>query len=217
MSVMSVLPTRDPVRVIVVDDHPVVRDGIRGMLERDQRITVLGEAADGREAVTLVRAADPDLVLMDLRMPGGDGVAAIRELRAVSRERPRILVLTTYETDRDIYTAIDAGADGYLLKATSRDELVDAVLRAAAGQSVLAPSAARSLVDRSRGEQLTDRELQVLTAIAHGGTNRDVARELLVSEATVKTHLLRLYPKLGVRDRAAAVRVAFERGLLGSS
>ena len=203
------------VGVIVVDDHPVVRDGIRGMLERDPRIEVLGEAADGRQAVDLVRATDPDLVLMDLRMPGGDG-AAIRELRATHPRRPRILVLTTYDTDRDIYAAIDAGADGYLLKATSRDELIDAVLRAAAGQSVLAPSAARSLVDRGRGQQLTEREVQVLSAIARGGTNRDVARELLVSEATVKTHLLRLYPKLGVRDRAAAVRVAFERGLLGS-
>ena len=213
---MSALPALAPVRVIVVDDHPVVRDGIRGMLERDQRIDVVGEAAEGKEAVALVRRADPDLVLMDLRMPGGDGVTAIRELRAANRERPRILVLTTYDTDRDIYAAIDAGADGYLLKATSREELVDAVLRAAAGQSVLAPSAARSLVDRTRGEHLTERELQVLSAIAHGGTNRDVARELLVSEATVKTHLLRIYPKLGVRDRAAAVRVAFERGLLGS-
>ena len=203
------------VRLVVVDDHPVVRDGIRGMLERDDRMTVVGEAADGREAVAVVRATDPDLVLMDLRMPGGDGVAAIRELRAVGRARPRILVLTTYDTDRDIHAAIDAGADGYLLKATPRGELVDAVLRAAAGQSVLAPIAARSLVDRGRSEPLTERELQVLAAIARGGTNRDVARELLVSEATVKTHLLHLYPKLGVRDRAAAVRAAFERGLLG--
>ena len=205
------------IRVLVVDDHPVVRDGIRGMVERDERIVVVGEAADGEEAVVLVRSRDPDVVLMDLRMPGGDGVGAIRALRALDRERPRILVLTTYDTDRDIHAAIDAGADGYLLKATSRDELVDAVLRAAGGQSVLAPAAARSLVDRGRGEQLTERELQVLTAIAHGGTNRDAARELLVSEATIKTHLLRLYPKLGVRDRAAAVRVAFERGLLGSA
>jgi DNA-binding NarL/FixJ family response regulator len=205
-----------PIRLIVVDDHPVVRDGIRGMLERDERICVVGEAADGREAVALARATDPDLVLMDLRMPGGDGVQAIRELREADPTRPRILVLTTYDTDRDIYTAIDAGADGYLLKATSRSELVHAVLRAAAGQSVLAPSAARRLVDRGRGQTLTERELAVLTAIARGGTNRDVARELLVSEATVKTHLLHLYPKLGVRDRAAAVRVAFERGLLGS-
>ncbi|MET3807815.1 DNA-binding NarL/FixJ family response regulator [Nakamurella sp. UYEF19] len=142
--------------------------------------------------------------------------SAIRDLRALDREHPRILVLTTYDTDHDIYAAIDAGADGYLLKATSREELVDAVMRAAAGQSVLTPSAARSLVDRTRGDQLTARELLVLAAMANGGTNRDVARELLVSEATVKTHLLRLYPKLGVRDRAAAVRVAFERGLLGS-
>jgi DNA-binding NarL/FixJ family response regulator len=201
------------IRIVVADDHPVVRDGIRGMLERDERIAVIGEAGDGPEAVTLVRATDPDLVLMDLRMPGGDGVSAIRELRAANPTRPRILVLTTYDTDRDIHAAIDAGADGYLLKATSRAEL-DAVVRAAAGQSVLAPSAARSLVDRTRTATLTARELQVLSAIARGGTNQEVARELLVSEATVKTHLLHVYPKLGVRDRAAAVRVAFQRGLL---
>lgn len=203
------------VRIVVVDDHPVVRDGIRGMLERDDRVAVVGEAAGGREAVAQVRATDPDLVLMDLRMPDGDGVSATRELRAADPTRPRILVLTTYDTDRDIHAAIDAGADGYLLKATPRAELIDAVLRAASGQSVLAPVAARSLVDRVRADQLTEREIQVLAAIARGGTNRDVARELLVSEATVKTHLLHLYPKLGVRDRAAAVRAAFERGLLG--
>jgi DNA-binding NarL/FixJ family response regulator len=206
----------EPVRVIVADDHPVVRDGIRGMLEQDPRLQVIGEAAGGHEAVTLVRSLDPDLVLMDLRMPDGDGVSAIRSLRALDRRRPRILVLTTYDTDHDIHAAVDAGADGYLLKATPRAELVDAVLKAAAGQSVLAPSAARSLVERTRDDRLTDRELQVLTAIARGGTNREVARDLLVSEATVKTHLLHLYPKLGVRDRAAAVRVAYERGLLGS-
>jgi DNA-binding NarL/FixJ family response regulator len=205
----------DPsIRIVVVDDHPVVRDGIRGMLERDARMAVVGEAGNGPEAVALVRATDPDLVLMDLRMPGGDGVSAIRELRRADRTRPRILVLTTYDTDRDIHTAIDAGADGYLLKATSRTELVDAVVRVAAGQSVLAPTAARSLVERNRTATLTERELQVLSAIARGGTNQEVARELLVSEATVKTHLLHVYPKLGVRDRAAAVRVAFQRGLL---
>lgn len=205
----------DRVRLIVVDDHPVVRDGIKGMLDHDGRIEVVGEAGDGVEALAQVRRLDPDLVLMDLRMPGGDGVSAIRALRELSPDRPRILVLTTYDTDRDIHTAIDAGADGYLLKATSRAELVDAVLQASAGRSVLAQSAVQSLMDRDRGRQLTDREIEVLRAIAGGGTNRDVARELLVSEATVKTHLMRLYPKLGVRDRAAAVRVAFERGLLG--
>ena len=203
------------VRVLIVDDHPVVRDGLKGMLDQDERIDVVGEAAGGNEALAVIEAGDLEVVLMDLRMPDGDGVSAIRRLRARSPDRPRILVLTTYDTDRDIHAAIDAGADGYLLKATTRAELIEAVLRAAAGQSVLAPSAARSLIDRSRQEQLTDREIEVLAAIARGGTNREIARELLVSEATVKTHLLRLYPKLGVKDRAAAVRVAFQRGLIG--
>lgn len=201
-------------RVVVVDDHPVVRDGIKGMLSQDDRLEVIGEAADGAEAIAVVTKVRPDVVVMDLRMPGTDGVAAIRALRAAGSPA-HILVLTTYDTDRDIRTAVDAGADGYLLKATPRSELVDAVLRAAAGQSVLGPTAAASLMARRRDAELTDRELQVLAAIAKGGTNREVAKELLVSEATVKTHLLRLYPKLGVRDRAAAVRVAFERGLLG--
>lgn len=207
--------TSRPIEVLVVDDHPVVRDGIRGMLDGDPRITVIGEAAGGDEAVTTVGELDPDLVLMDLRMPAGDGLSAIRTLRKRSSSRPRILVLTTYDTDRDIHAAVDAGADGYLLKATPKAELIDAVLRAGAGESVLSPSAVQSLVTRGRTEQLTARETEVLEAIAHGGTNREVARSLLVSEATVKTHLLRIYPKLGVRDRAAAVRVAFERGLLG--
>ncbi|MGI8418652.1 MAG: response regulator [Nakamurella sp.] len=208
-------PAAKPVRLIVVDDHPVVRDGIKGMLSHDDRIAVVGEAADGVEALAQVRRLDPDLLLMDLRMPGGDGVSAIRALRELSPVRPRVLVLTTYDTDRDIHTAIDAGADGYLLKATTRAELIDAVLRAAVGQSVLSPTAVQSLMDRGRQQQLTDREVEVLRAIARGGTNREVAAELLVSEATIKTHLLRLFPKLGVRDRAAAVRAAFERGLIG--
>ena len=207
--------TDQAVRVVIVDDHPVVRDGLKGMLETDDRLTVVGEAGGGDEAGPVIAAADPDLVLMDLRMPAGDGVTAIRALRTKSRFRPRILVLTTYDTDRDIHAAIDAGADGYLLKATPKAELIDAVLRAAAGQSVLAPAAARSLMDRGREEQLTEREIEVLAAIAKGGTNREVAGDLLVSEATIKTHLLRLYQKLGVKDRAAAVRVAFQRGLIG--
>jgi DNA-binding NarL/FixJ family response regulator len=206
---------KDVVRLVIVDDHPVVRDGLKGMLDQDDRLDVVGEAGGGHEALAVVAATDPDLVLMDLRMPDGDGVSAIRQLRKASPDRPRILVLTTYDTDRDIHTAIDAGADGYLLKATPRAELIDAVLRAAAGQSVLAPAAARSLVDRTREDHLTDREIEVLGAIARGGTNREVAAELLISEATVKTHLLRLYAKLGVRDRASAVRVAFQKGLIG--
>ena len=202
------------ITLVVVDDHPVVRDGIKGMLDADERFCVVGEAADGAEALAQVRHLDPDLVLLDLRMPGLDGVGAIRALRAESAIRPRILVLTTYDTDRDIHAAIDAGADGYLLKDMTRAELADAVARAAAGQKVLTPSAVQSLMDRNRTEQLTEREVEVLRALADGGTNREVARRLLVSEATVKTHLIRLYAKLGVRDRAAAVRVAFERGVI---
>ncbi|MCX6470020.1 MAG: response regulator transcription factor, partial [Corynebacteriales bacterium] len=138
----------------------------------------------------------------------------IEALRRRDRARPRILVLTTFDADRDIAGAIDAGADGYLLKALGRDELIAAVVDAAAGRSVLAPSAAQSLMARRHHEELTDREVEVLTRIAGGGTNRTVAQGLVISEATVKTHLLHIYSKLGVRDRAAAVRVAYERGLL---
>ncbi|UEA57664.1 response regulator transcription factor [Gordonia otitidis] len=202
------------ISIVVVDDHPVVRDGIRGMLEREPDMAVVGEASSGDEALARIAAATPDVVLMDLRMPGSDGVDAIRALRAADSQWPRILVLTTYDTDTDIHAAVDAGADGYLLKATPRDDLIAAVRRAAAGQSVLDPKVAGSLMGRNRADTLTAREREVLRAIAGGGTNRQVAAELMISEATVKTHLLRLYPKLGVTDRAAAVRVAFERGLI---
>lgn len=202
------------VTVLIADDHPVVRNGIRGMLDGHQRLQVLAEAGSGPEAVALVRRHEPDVVLMDLRMPEGDGVDAIRALRAADSCRPAILVLTTYETDRDITAAMDAGANGYLLKALGREELIEAVLGAAAGRTVLAPVAAQRLVARRREDQLSEREIEVLRAIADGGTNRTVAQQLFVSEATVKTHLLHVYSKLGVGDRAAAVRVAFERGLL---
>ncbi|OPX11047.1 response regulator transcription factor [Gordonia sp. i37] len=206
--------TDTTISIVVVDDHPVVRDGIRGMLEREPGMSVIGEAADGAEALTTIARLHPDVVLMDLRMPELDGVGAIRVLRAENPDAPRILVLTTYDTDTDIRAAVDAGADGYLLKATPRADLIAAVRRAAAGQSVLDPSASASLMSRNRFEALTERECEVLRAVAGGGTNRQVAAELMISEATVKTHLLRLYPKLGVKDRAAAVRVAFERGLI---
>lgn len=202
------------IRLVIADDHPIVRDGVTGMLAGDERIEVVGAASSGPEAVAKVTELDPDVVLMDLRMPGGDGVPAIEALRRRDRARPRILVLTTFDADRDIAGAIDAGADGYLLKALGRDELIAAVVDAAAGRSVLAPSAAQSLMARRHHEELTDREVEVLTRIAGGGTNRTVAQGLVISEATVKTHLLHIYSKLGVRDRAAAVRVAYERGLL---
>ncbi|MFC6088734.1 response regulator [Saccharothrix lopnurensis] len=204
------------IRVVVVDDHPVVRDGLRGMLATAGDVEVVGEAADGAEAVAVVRAVAPDVVLMDLRMPGVDGVTAIERLRDFPT---RVLVLTTYDTDSDVLPAIKAGATGYLLKDTPRDELFRAVRSAARGEAVLSPSVATRLVGQVRqpaAEPLSDREVEVLGLIARGCTNREAAVRLFISEATVKTHLVHVYAKLGVKDRAAAVAVAYERGLLGA-
>jgi len=204
------------VRVLVVDDHPVVRDGIRGMLAGASGIEVVGEAGGGAEAVEQAESLAPDVVLMDLRMPGVDGVAAIREI--VGRgSRSRVLVLTTYDTDREVLSAIEAGATGYLLKDAPRDELVRAVEATARGQAFLSASVGALLMERVRSpepEALTERELEVLRLVASGATNRDIAERMFVSEATVKTHLLHVYAKLGVNDRAAAVAAAYDRGLL---
>jgi DNA-binding NarL/FixJ family response regulator len=204
------------IRLLIVDDHPVVRDGLRGMFTGDPRFEVVGEAATGTEAVTLAEALRPDVVLMDLRMPEMDGVAAIGALR--SRGIPsRVLVLTTYDTERDVLPAVEAGATGYLLKDAPRAELLRAVQAAARGEAVLSPSVATRLLGQVRAparEPLSQRELEVLGLIARGFSNRDAAAHLFISEATVKTHLLHVYAKLGVKDRAAAVATAFERGLL---
>lgn len=205
-----------PIRVLVVDDHPVVRDGIRGMLAGASGIEVVGEAGGGAEAVSLAESLSPDVVLMDLRMPGVDGVAAIREI-VKRRLRARVLVLTTYDTDREVLSAIEAGATGYLLKDAPRDELVRAVEATARGQAFLSASVGALLMERVRSpepEALTDRELEVLRLVASGATNKDIAERMFLSEATVKTHLLHVYAKLGVNDRAAAVAAAYERGLL---
>ena len=210
------------IRLLVVDDHPVVRDGLRGVFDGDPDFEVAGEAADGAEAVDRATALGVDVVLMDLRMPRMGGVEAIGLLR----ERApgiRVLVLTTYDTDADVLPAIEAGATGYLLKDAPRDELVRAVRAAHLGQAVLAPTVAQKLIGRLRApapqpappETLTDRELEVLRLVAAGTTNKEAARRLFISEATVKTHLLHLYAKLGVRDRAAAVAAAYRSGLLG--
>jgi DNA-binding NarL/FixJ family response regulator len=206
------------VRLLVVDDHPVVRDGIIGMVSSDPEIEVVGEASDGAEAVGLARALHPDVVLMDLRMPGTDGVTAIRELARLGVPS-RIVVLTTYDSDSDVLPAIEAGATGFLLKDAPRDELVRAVHAAANGHAVLAPSVASRLVDRVRAPEaslLSPRELQILALVADGSTNRGAGDRLHLSETTVKTHLLSIYAKLGVGDRAAAVAEGFRRGLLGS-
>ena len=202
------------ITVVIADDHPLVRDGIVAILTREDDLDVVAQAASGPEAVAMVAHHDPDVVLMDLRMPGGDGVDAIRTLRA-SGARQRILVLTTYDTDHDIRAALAVGADGYLLKDTPRTDLIRAVRDLAAGRPVLSASALAALAGRGGpAVALTAREADVVRELAAGGTNREAAARLHVSETTFKTHLSRVYEKLGVTDRAAAVRVAYERGLI---
>jgi DNA-binding NarL/FixJ family response regulator len=206
-----------PIKLLIVDDHPVVRDGLSAMFARDPEFEVLGEAADGAEAVRLALALAPDVILMDLRMPGMDGLTAITEL-GKRGSAARVLVLTTYDTDSHVLPAIEAGATGYLLKDAPRAELLRAVRAAARGEAVLSPSVATRLMSRFRAPSgagpLSQRELEVLELVAAGTTNREAAARLFISEATVKTHLLNIYAKLGVSDRAAAVAEAFNRGLL---
>ncbi|MEV5963717.1 response regulator transcription factor [Kribbella sp. NPDC051952] len=209
------------IRVLVVDDHPVVRSGLIGMLAATDDITVVGEAGDGQEAVAMVESTRPDVVLMDLRMPRMDGVAATG---AIVPEYPstRVLVLTTYDTDTEILHAVEAGAAGYLLKDTPHAELLNGVRAAARGETVLAPPVAARLMSRLRtpapsaAAQPSPRELEVLAAVARGLSNAEIGRELFIGEATVKTHLQRLFAKLDVDDRTRAVTVAIERGLLPS-
>ena len=205
------------IRLLVVDDHPVVRAGIVGLLAGEPDLEVVGEAADGAQACDLAAALRPDVVLMDLRMPVMDGTTATERILAAT-PTVRVVVLTTYETDADILRAVEAGATGYLLKDTPRDDLVAAVRAVAGGETVLAPSVARRLVAgvRNAAERLTARELEVLAVVARGGSNAQIGVELFISEATVKTHLLRIFTKLGVDDRTHAVTVALERGILRS-
>jgi len=206
------------IRLLIVDDHPVVRDGLSGIFHGDPGFEVVGEAADGAEAITLTGRLDPDVILMDLRMPGMDGVSAITEL-ARRGARARVLVLTTYDTDSYVLPAIEAGATGYLLKDAPRAELLRAVRAAAAGEAVLSPAVATRLMSQVRSpsagaaEPPSQRELEVLGLVAAGASNREIAARLFISEATVKTHLLHVYRKLGVSDRAAAVAAAFNKGL----
>ncbi len=202
--------------VLIVDDHPVVRVGLRGMLDAEPDITVVGEAASGDEALVLVAGLRPNVVLMDLRMPGTDGVTATARINA---EFPdvRVLVLTTYDTDGDILRAIEVGATGYLLKDIALGPLVEAIRAAARGETVLAPPVAARLVSRMRSpvnDHLTPREVEVLSLVARGLSNVDIGRQLYIGEATVKTHLLRAFAKLSVNDRTAAVTAALARGLL---
>ena len=208
------------IRLLLVDDHPVVRDGLRGMFDTVEDIEVVGEASDGEQAVTVAITAAPDVVVMDLRMPGTGGVEAIRELRRRG-VAARVLVLTTFDADADVLDAVAAGATGYLLKDAPGDELVRAVRSAFKGDAVLSPAVASRLMTRAAtppapvAPGLSKRELEVLRLVAAGATNREAARTLFISETTVKTHLLHLFEKLGVRDRASAVDAAHRAGLLG--
>ena len=201
------------IRVVLVDDHPVVRSGLAGLLGGEPDIEVVGEASDGREGVDLAVSLGPDVVLMDLRMPVMDGVEATSRIVAI--DGPRVLVLTTYDTDADILRAVEAGATGYLLKDTPRDELVDAVRAASRGETVLAAPLAAKLMRQVRSnDQLTPREIEVLGLVSRGMSNGDIAQELFIGEATVKTHLLHVFDKLGVSDRTAAVTTAMRAGIL---
>jgi DNA-binding NarL/FixJ family response regulator len=205
-----------PIRLLIADDHPVVRDGLRAMLATQPDMELVGEAATGTQAVAHARALLPDVVLMDLQMPELDGPGAIASLRDQAPQ-VRVLVLTTYGTDADITRAVDAGATGYLLKDAPREQLFGAIRAAARGESVLSPSVATRVLGRMRApaeEALSPRELEILQAVARGLSNKDIGRQLYVSEATVKTHLLRVFSKLGVDDRTAAVTVALERGII---
>jgi len=205
----------EPIRLLIVDDHPVVRDGLHGMFTGDPRFEVVGVAGDGAEAVTLAEALQPDVVLMDLRMPRVDGATAITRM-AERGVTAKVLVLTTYETDRDVLPAIKAGATGYLLKDADPEALIRAIHAAAAGETVLAPVVASRLLGRmqSPDRALTSRELDILGRVAHGDSNREIARACTISEATVKSHLVHIFDKLEVDSRTKAVQAARTRGLL---
>jgi len=203
------------IRVLLADDHPVVREGLSAMLESADGITVVGQAGSGEEAVVRAMELRPDIILLDLRMGGMDGVEATTQ---ILRQAPgcKVVIVTTYEDDSDILRAVEAGAAGYLLKGSSRQELIGAVQTAARGETVLTPSLAGKLF-RSRVAEpspLSGREREVLRLVGQGLTNAEIGGKLFVAEATVKTHLLRSFKKLGVSDRTAAVMTAMERGLL---
>jgi DNA-binding NarL/FixJ family response regulator len=216
--------TSGPVRVLLVDDDDLMRAGLRAVLRSDPTIEVVGEAANGRAAVAAARAERPDVVLMDVRMPDLDGIAATREVVAVSPEA-RVVILTTFEQDDYIFGALSAGASGFLLKRTSPEELLAAIHTVAAGDSLLSPSVTRIVVDRMARQpepragssdplaDLTPREREVLGLVARGLSNGEIGAELVIEESTVKTHVKRILMKLGLRDRIQAVIFAYETGV----
>ena len=216
-----------PVRIVVADDHQIVRSGFAGLLDTQPDFTVVGTAEDGAEAVRVCRAAAPDVVLMDVRMPGMDGIEATRQLIDPGGDRPRILILTTFDLDDYVYDALRAGASGFLLKDVTAEQLFHAVRVVAAGEALLAPTVTRRLIrefasqrprpDSSRAARLatlTPRETQVLRLMAEGLSNPEIAARFVVTEETVKTHVSHILAKLGLRDRTQAVVTAYETGLV---
>jgi DNA-binding NarL/FixJ family response regulator len=217
--------TETPVRVLLVDDDDLMRAGLKAVLSSDARVEVVGEAGSGRAAVERVRTLHPDLVLMDVRMPDLDGIAATREVIAASPE-VKVVILTTFEQDDYIFGALNAGASGFLLKRSGPEELLAAIQTVAAGDSLLSPSVTRTVIDRMARQPtpeigpsrlldtLTPREREVLVLLARGLSNSEVAAELVIEESTVKTHVKRILMKLRLRDRIQAVVFAYESGLI---
>jgi DNA-binding NarL/FixJ family response regulator len=215
------------IRVVIVDDEQLVRAGLRLILEAEPDIAVVAEAGGGVEAVSLVERLDPDVVLMDIQMPGVNGIEATRRIVALGREESsRVLILTTFDLDEYVYESLRAGASGFLLKRTPATELVNGIRVVAQGDALLAPSVTRRLLEEFAStrpvsaadtralEELTEREREVLGLVARGLSNGEIAQTLFLSEGTVKTHVKRIFAKLGVRDRASAVVFAYEAGLV---
>ena len=203
----------DPIRILLADDHPSLRDGLASILHAQPDLLVVAEAGSGREAVEKFKITTPDVLIVDLRMPDGDGIQTIKELVAID-PAVKTLVLTTYDNEEDVFSALEAGARGYILKDTTREEIIEAVRQIHAGNRYLPSAIASRLADRMIRPSLTPRELDVLRLVSRGRTNKEIAVAMFISEETVKSHVKGLFQKLGVHDRAEAVGIALQRGLL---
>lgn len=202
-----------PIRILLADDHPSLRAGLASILNAQPDLAVVAEADSGPDALNAAKSAKPDVIIMDLRMPGGDGIDAIKQL--IKRDPDtKVLVLTTFDNEEDVFSALEAGARGYILKDTTREEIIEAVRQVHAGNRFLPPAIAARLADRMIRPGLTPRELDVLRLVSRGRTNKEIAAAMFISDETVKSHMKGLFQKLGVHDRAEAIAVALQRGLL---